>query len=414
MKRILTLFFLCFAIQSFAQFTLKGRVTAADTKKPLPLVNVFLSNTSIGTVTNEAGEFSIDRFPPGRYDVVVSCIGYETYIVSLQGGQLPADLQVSLKLKVNELQEVVLEPYLKDGWEKWGSYFMENVIGTSALAADCKLKNPQVIKFRFDKKQNVLRAYADEPLILENKALGYTLKYDLVLCEFNHNTKITYYQGYPLFEAMESKRKRQVERWEKNRTDAYQGSMMHFMRSLFRNRILEEGFEVRKLIKIKEEEKKRVGTLYKKKITQGLGTNTPIVISDSLIGNGNKDSAAYYGKVMRQPEKMNVLINVLLTGDSIAYAIDSLTAGFTFDDYLQVIYKYKTLPEEFVKRNFGFNSKNPLSSEMTIPVKQEIAVWANGSYAPNLAILTSGYWGWWEKLATMLPFDYVPQRGKDK
>jgi len=29
---------------------------------------------------------------------------------------------------------VVVRNYLKDGWEQWGSFFLENFIGTSALA----------------------------------------------------------------------------------------------------------------------------------------------------------------------------------------------------------------------------------------------------------------------------------------
>ncbi len=359
MRNWLVIFLLMAVSGSFAQSVLKGKVIAADSKKPLPVVNVYLSNTSVGTLTNDAGEFVIDRFPSGRYEIVVSCIGYETHTAVLQSGQLPLDLLVSLKPKVNELQEVIVEPYLKDGWEKWGVYFMENVIGTSGMAADCKLKNHEVLKFRFDKKQNTLKVYADEPLLLENRALGYMLKYTLVFCEFNHNTRINYYQGYPLFEAMESKNKRQMIRWERNRAEAYYGSVMHFMRSLFMNRIMEEGFEIRKLIR-----KKKQGP--------------------------------------------DILINTLLTGDSIAYAIDSVTAGFSFDDHLQITYIHKTVADEFVRRNFGTNKKSPQVSEISMPAKTEIAVSATGNYWPSLAILTSGYWGWWEKLATMLPYDYEP------
>ena len=58
----------------FAQQALRGKVIASDSKQPIHLANVFLSNTSIGTVTNAEGIFVLDRFPQGRFDVVISCI----------------------------------------------------------------------------------------------------------------------------------------------------------------------------------------------------------------------------------------------------------------------------------------------------------------------------------------------------
>lgn len=404
---IFTIIFLWSLQISFAQPVLKGKVIAGDTKQPIHLANVFLSNTSIGTVTNAEGLFVLDRFPQGRFDVVVSCIGYETYVTTIQYAQLPAAIEVVLKPKINILDEVVVEPYEKNGWDLYGKFFIENFIGTSALAANCKLKNPETIRFRFSKKENILRAFADEPIVLENRALGYTLRYDLKVFEYNYSTRIFYFQGYPLFEDIQTDRKRLLTRWEKNREEAYYGSMMHFMRSLFRNQLIESGFEIRKLIKISEEEKKRVRLIYNSRtFMNGNGT---VVVNDSLLGNGNKDSSDYYRKVLRQPEKMNVLIDKVLPGDSIAFAIDSFTAGLYFDDHLQIIYTYKEVPDEYVRANsLSVRPKTPVMSEIYLPRKKTIAVLANGSYFEGIDLISSGYWGWWEKLATMLPFDYKP------
>jgi len=140
-------------IPCLGQQVLRGRVIGLDNHKPIAFANVFLSNTSIGTITNDNGEFTIEHFPTGRFDVVVSFIGYESYIISLSSNKLPEKLEVVLKPKINELQEVIVEPYEKNGWERWGSFFIENFIGTSAFAADCKLVNSDVIKFRFSKKK---------------------------------------------------------------------------------------------------------------------------------------------------------------------------------------------------------------------------------------------------------------------
>jgi len=396
-----------------AQPTLKGKVVAADTRQPIHLANVFLSNTSIGTVTNAEGFFTLEHFPPGRYDVVVSCIGYESYVTTIQYAQLPLSLEISLKPRINILEEVVVEPYEKNGWDKYGQFFLDNFIGTSALAKDCKLKNPQTIRFRYNKKENILRAFADEPIVLENRALGYILKYDLKTFEYNYSTRIFYFQGYTLFEEMETERKRLQQRWEDRRADAYYGSLMHFMRSLFRNKLVQDGFEIRKLIKISEEEKKRVRTIFNKRAYTN--SNGRIVVNDSILGQGNADSALYYRKVMSQPEKMNVLIDKLLPGDSIAFAIDSFTAGLFFEDHLQVIYVYKQIPDEYFQANsLSVQAKSAVVSEIFLPRKKTIAVLGNGSYYEGIDMISSGYWGWWEKLATMLPYDYKPPPRKSK
>lgn len=164
---------------------------------------------------------------------------------------------------------------------------------------------------------------------------------------------------------------------------------------------------MRKLIKITEEEKKRIKTIFNKRAYTN--SNERIVVNDSLPGQGNMDSAIYYRKVMNQPEKVNVLINKVLPGDSIAFAIDSFTAGLFFDDHLQVIYLYKQVPDEYLQANrLSVQAKSPVVSEIFLPRKKTIAVLANGSYYEGIDMISSSYWGWWEKLATMLPYDYKP------
>jgi len=395
------------AVITHAQQSFSGKVFDAGSHKPIALANVFLSNTSIGTITDDNGVFTIQRFPDGRYELIVSCIGYETSITTIQSAHLPANFNVNLKPKVEVLNEVIVEPYEKDGWTKWGNFLMENFIGTSENAANCIFRNKEVIRFRFSKKNNTLKAFADEPLILENNALGYILKYTLTNFEYNFTTKIFFFQGYPLFESMETKRDRQTKRWDRKREDTYNGSIMHFMRSLYRNKLIEDHFEVRKLIKLPDAEKARVRAIYQsqlKKLNFGSGGS----IMDADMGFSNKDSANYYKKVMNNPESLNVLINQLLPGDSIAYAVDSTTVGLEFSDYLQVTYPLKNNPVEFAKHLYKGAEYAPVISEIFLPARVEVNVLANGSYYQGANLLTSLYWGWWEKLANMLPFDYWP------
>lgn len=393
-----------------AQGVLKGRVMASDTHTPIGQANVYLSNTAIGTVTSDNGTFTITAFPSGRYELVVSFIGYETYTATVFSSKLPASLEVVLKPKVNELQEVVLLPYEKNGWEKWGKFFLENFIGTSENAKQCLLLNKDVVKFRFNRKQNTLQAFANATLLIDNKALGYRIKYDLTRFEYDFTQKMFFYEGYPFFEEMASSRKGLIRRRAKKREDAYYGSLMHFMRSLYRNKLLEDHFEVRRLIKVSDAEKKRVRDIYR------IAVQRPMADGRMLISNAFNgfppDSAAYYHTVLQQPDKLNILVNQVLPGDSIAYGADSVTAGFHFKDYLQVVYPLKKTPAEFFSYGQpGIVRDQPLTSEITLITGQPLYVLANGSYYEELNLLTSGYWAWWEKIGNLLPYDYQPDKG---
>jgi hypothetical protein len=161
-----------------SQKLLKGIVLDAEKNKPVPNASVFLNTTSFGTVTNNEGNFEL-LVPGGKYDLIVSSIGYETYNQTINVDNMSDFITVKLKIKSQVLETVVVEPYEKDGWQKWGKLFLESFIGTSANSFNCTIKNKEVLHFRNSKKNNELSAFADEPLIIENKALGYTLKYQL-------------------------------------------------------------------------------------------------------------------------------------------------------------------------------------------------------------------------------------------
>jgi hypothetical protein len=111
---------------------------------------------------------------------------------------------------------------------------------------------------------------------------------------------------------------------------------------------------------------------------------------------------------MSQDDFINIIGKSILPGDSIAYAVDSTIAGMAFEDYLLIIYKNKNVPVEFM-RMFPKGS-NAMMSEITLINNKPIEVLSNGSYFNPQDLLSTGYWAWWEKAATMLPFDYQPPK----
>jgi len=383
-------------------YVLTGKVVDAERGGPIAGASVFFSNTSIGTATSDKGTFTLHNIPGGKLDLVVSSLGYETYFETVNAATLTSELTIKLKAKANELANVVVGTYEKDGWTKWGKDFTNDFIGTSSNSLNCVIKNREVIKFRYSQKRNYLEAFADEPLLIENWALGYTLHYKLEAFSHDFKSGMMSYYGFPLFEEMQGNF-RKIKRWQNNRKDVYYGSMMHFMRSLFVNKIQENGFEVRKLVKKENLEKKRVQALYK----YLAGADNDVNFESRLP----KDSVTYYNKVLRQPEATSMLYKDILPGDSIAYAEDSVTAGVAFDDYLQVTYKNKREPGEY-RQQVSLQGA-PVSSNITSTIylvnRRPIYVSHIGAYYAPQDLLSSGYWGWSEKICNMLPFDYSPQ-----
>lgn len=391
---LLTFLTVCF--HCYAQQVLKG-VVVDEKNQPVVNASIFLNNTSVGTKADSEGKFQL-TIPNGRYELIISAVGHQTKNIPVVSTHNSFDfLTIRLDLKTDELETVVIEPYEKDGWKKWGQWFIENFIGTSEYAGNCRIKNPEVLRFRHNKKTNQLKIIAKEPLVIENKSLGYLLTYQLEQFSYDFRTRYLLYTGYPYFQPLEGSDRKQRQ-WELRRNEVFEGSMLHFMRSLFRNRILEAGFEVRSLKKIPNEEKRRAKQAYR--------NNINVVANGALISGINSDSIAYYQSVLQQDDFRNVYSKDLLTGDSIAYALDSTTAGLGFEDYLLITYKNKTTPKEY-RQMFPKSSTEPMS-EITLINGKHVAVLSNGSFFEPTELLTTGYWAWSEKMATMLPFDFKP------
>lgn len=371
LKFLLMILWMAFAQLLPAQRIITGKVIDGNTKQALPSASVFLANTSVGTSVNKAGEFKLEITGTGRYNLVVALIGYETYAREVNLLEDIAGLLIELKPRVSELEEVVVGNFDKNGWDKWGDFFMEMLIGSTPNAMNCRLLNKKAVKFFYSKKENILRAYATEPLVIENNALGFNLSYSLTRFEHNYKTRIFFYQGYPLFTEKTPKNNRQKTKWIEARKETYKGSLMHFMQSVFRNKIIEEGFEMRRVIKQK-------------------------VPSLTMKINGEP--------IM---EEIDVLVNTPLTGDSIAFAIDDNTAGLQFKDYLQIIYKDKLMSSMYIKSKRNVSAGDPMTARLFMPdATKVISVLANGSYFLGKDILTLDYWAWSEKLSNLLPLEY--------
>src|ERR1035437_198430 len=78
---------------------ISGVVTSADSKKPLPRASVFLSNSDVGSATNEQGRYMLSGIRPGQYTLVVSILGFEQYTKTILVGREPIKLDIELTPK---------------------------------------------------------------------------------------------------------------------------------------------------------------------------------------------------------------------------------------------------------------------------------------------------------------------------
>ncbi|TMI71058.1 MAG: carboxypeptidase-like regulatory domain-containing protein [Bacteroidetes bacterium] len=382
------IFFLFFSFFAFAQRTIKGKVVASANGAPVAGCSVFINNTSKGTASDKNGNFELNDISPGKHELVVSSIGYETSVYPFNSVQLPLQLKIELQVKVKELGNVIVEPSVEEGWDKWGKTFTDNFIGTTPNASHCKIKNQKAIHFRYYKKSNRVIAYSDEPLIFENKALGYRISYQLEEFEVNFKTRVSMYYGYPYFEDMETGRKSRVSRWQRNRDKAYYGSMMHFMRSLYIDSMAQQGFEVRRMFRTPNEEKERVKKIHR---TEDLPA----------------DSIAYYERILGQPDYKERYAKDLLTGDSLIIGTEGPFKILFFTDYIYVTYKNEIEDRDYLVAQRENRQPTWQRSYLTMPDPRQVEIDINGSYPPQ-DILAWGYWSWSEKMADFLPLDYEP------
>jgi hypothetical protein len=336
----------------------------------------------------------LDNLTITNFDIVATCIGYESFSTSITASTLQNSLQVKLNPKSGLLDAVVINVYEKDGWKKWGQVFKQSILGNIDAAEDCEITNKQTIKFVYDKKNNILTAFADEPLIIKNKYLGYELRYDLISFYTNFKSRIIFYEGYPFFTSLPGSDKK-IKKWKARRMQAYDGSTMHFMRSFYRNKLQENGFEIRALLRFANVEKQRVNKLYRSQWVKENGTVT----------FNRTDSTEYYQKVMQQSDSLDYVYPNKISADSIAFAVDSTTAGIWFKNHIQV--KHTTLKNILTTNHLQHGKQKiyPVSI-ISLTDNKDIVVFANGSYYNPSNLLSEGYWGIYEKLSTLLPVDY--------
>ncbi|MBI4811657.1 MAG: carboxypeptidase-like regulatory domain-containing protein [Ignavibacteriales bacterium] len=230
---VLTVHFNDLFAQEDAKTIVTGKISDVETGELLENVNVFLSFTTIGTSTVKDGGFKLANIPIGVFDLVISRVGYERHVITLQIVQ-PDSFHYELKLKPQLLQtdevEVIAES--PEDWKENLERFIKTFIGETDNAQHCKILNPEVLNLYFDEKTDTLVASSDSILYIDNYALGYRIHFILVQFIWDVNKDAGYYLIYPLFEELKPHTPKERSEWQQNREKTYKGSLKHFLCTL--------------------------------------------------------------------------------------------------------------------------------------------------------------------------------------
>ena len=354
---------------------ISGIIKDAGTLKPIPDVNVYIAGSTIGCSTDKNGYYEIQELFPGSYRLVVSCIGYKTLVkkVTITEGGIYR-YSFALEQKVYQLPTVVVSQADAELWRKRLKIFKRELIGTSSNADSCTIENPFVLSFK--EKDDTLFAYANQPLIIKNKSLGYEIKYFLE--SFKYFEPSVKYSGLPVFKELKARNPNQEKNWQNRRLETYCGSLRHFLTTAVKD------FEF-------------------------ILTNPPAdssgfdTLNSPLKREGFKVRHRVLQKIGQRIWKYDIPINTL---EYIYKDGKDYEKIISFNDFLKVTYLRK--PEdkhyaEFVGK-FGL-PENPTS--LILLHGSKVNIDNQGRFFDKFRIETFGYWAF-ERLADTLPFDYSP------
>lgn len=378
MRVRLVLFLLCFSfIQDILsqQFYIKGRVTDVESQLPLKGASVYINNSTKGTVTDDQGNFELGPFEQGRYEVVASYVGYDPLLYTAE--VKASGLRISFKLGKKEtiMREVLV--LSSETRKRYLDIFKKYVLGVSVAAERCQVQNIEEIQFASGENKDAIIAYTEKELVIDNPELGYTLHFDLLEFNYNKATTGSYFFGYTRFVDW-GNNEQTKKKWLRKRRQTYEGSTVHFFRSLVKKQLAKEGFTAYQLNNLQKAKK---DTVFIKATSQ---KNNP-------------------GMQMARPAIEDSMMR--LFPDSV-YRIYELL----LNDGWRIVYGKNTdLKMEITKKMLLMQPTNSTISGLRLR-EAPVLISERGILLTPIRVFYDGIWSY-ERLANMLPEDYEVDQG---
>lgn len=243
-------FALLFVVFSTYSQSLSGKVIDSKTGQPIVTASVYFDNSTVGTTTDDNGEFSIDYSEAIQSTLVISFLGYQTvYIADYRERRT---ISVGLTAAKNQLDEVYIA--YDDGLTRRQklNLFKKELLGTTRFGKSCKILNEDDIYLRYLKTDKTLVASSNSPIVIYNRALNYEIQYDLNDFELQFTyanpatNEFTFKSGYffgTIFFRDLSKTDQRKSTLRK-REKAFKGSIQHFMRALYNENLKSQDYTI--------------------------------------------------------------------------------------------------------------------------------------------------------------------------
>ncbi|TLP79632.1 TonB-dependent receptor [Maribacter sp. ACAM166] len=92
----------------FAQNSLEGTIKNQDNQELLEQVSIYFPQLEKGTVTNIDGDYEINNLPTGKFKIIISYIGFQTYSQTIQLSDQTTHLSIELAPSAIEMEEVIV------------------------------------------------------------------------------------------------------------------------------------------------------------------------------------------------------------------------------------------------------------------------------------------------------------------
>jgi hypothetical protein len=364
------------------------------THEPLAFSSVFLANTTLGATTNENGTFTLERVPKGTYDIVGSYVGYRLakQSITVTAGATAPSVTLRLTSSGPQLGEVVVhaDSHQEDNYRK----FIDLFVGRTAFSKQCRITNAEEVDVAFNDTTKTLTATTNNYVQVENKALGYRLKYFGMNFQYNETSDAVSYEGQTVFEEMKPKDENQRRQWAANRLAAYNGSLTHFLKSVYDNQVKENNFLAQQVRLVVPPRATRAEAALRKK-------KTPFTTAelDSLRAWSELPPIAQLNPAARPIDSLR-----RVAADGRVY--------LRFTDELQVVY-FGEAPDPAYTAPMS-----PIGpAEKTMPTKRQVSRLSllapetelnpNGTLENPFDVGRGEYWGF-QRIGEFLPLDYAP------
>ncbi len=367
---------------AYPQISILGRVMDKDSGEGIAMANIFIAYSTMGTTSDNEGNFELKNVPEGDYELVISHIAFKNIVkeVRASSGGEPLDIQLSPFKRV--LEEVTIVEKKDKAWKRRFKKFKSAFLGATKNAGSCEIVNPWVVNFQQDEKGNFV-ARASDLLKINNNALGYKLEF--FLQNFTMKRNAVQYSGKPKFEMMVSESDKQEKRWKKNRIKTYNGSQRHFFSSLVTNSLKDEGFDI-----------------YLAKLnSKRSGFEVTAVARPSNIFFPNRDGSTYSFHV-------NDFLKVIYTKEKEENNYISQLDVPDNNSVIPVISKQQTIGRDRGEKDPIDHRSSNFQTSYIFLRKKTLQLYSNGQPANPEYIQEYGYWAW-ERVAELLPFDYIPE-----